>query len=198
MLNTKEKELKAAYVDEAAAIMAHGLNERFEHWQKFFEKDVARVVQLENGDLYAIDKPRIETRFCYGYGTFESDDGARRMANRTATDGGEIFKAKNLARFDDNITSLKDDRMLKYIRVKYICSPENTKIKELEYYYDYEFERAELDAKRDGRYELSDADRQTIIAAYETERKEFEKRLDAYLKRYGTSKLKTWTYWQDE
>lgn len=198
MLNTKEKELKAAYVDEAAAIMAHGLKERFESWQKYFEKDVARVVQLENGDLYAIDKPSIETSFCYGYHGWEDSDGARRMANRTESDGGEIFKAENLARFDANITSLKDDRMLKYIRVKYNGSPENTKIKELAYYYNYERERAELDAKRDGRYELSDADRQTIITAYETERKEFEKRLDAYLKRYGTSKLKTWTYWEDE
>ena len=30
------------------------------------------------------------------------------------------------------------------------------------------------------------------------EREKFEKRLRTYLKRYGTSKLRTWTYWLDE
>ena len=40
--------------------------------------------------------------------------------------------------------------------------------------------------------------KEIIREAFETEIAKFEKRLDAYLKKYGTSKLRTWTYWQDE
>ena len=45
--------------------------------------------------------------------------------------------------------------------------------------------------------ELTESERAAVIAAYETELNKLNKRLDNYLKRYGLSKLKTWTYWQD-
>ena len=45
--------------------------------------------------------------------------------------------------------------------------------------------------------ELTESERAAVVAAYETELSKLNKRLDSYLKRYGLSKLKTWTYWQD-
>ena len=47
-------------------------------------------------------------------------------------------------------------------------------------------------------HEISDADRKLIIAMYEQEKEKMSERLDAYLKRYGLSKLHVWTYWMDE
>ena len=47
-------------------------------------------------------------------------------------------------------------------------------------------------------YILTDDDRQIIRDAYIQAMKAQEKRLDAYLKRYGTSKIKAWTYWLDD
>ena len=44
----------------------------------------------------------------------------------------------------------------------------------------------------------SPEDLKIIISAIENEKEKFEKRLKTYLKRYGLTKLKTWTYWQDE
>ena len=41
-------------------------------------------------------------------------------------------------------------------------------------------------------------DREKLREAYRTERGEFAARLDAYLKRYGLSKVETWTYWLEE
>lgn len=39
--------------------------------------------------------------------------------------------------------------------------------------------------------------RAELVRAYKWSRSMFEKRLQSYLKRYGTSKLHTWTYWRD-
>ena len=45
--------------------------------------------------------------------------------------------------------------------------------------------------------EASDEDIKIILEAEKEERAKFEKRLKTYLKRYGLSKVKTWSYWQD-
>ena len=44
---------------------------------------------------------------------------------------------------------------------------------------------------------LSDEDKKLVIEAHEIELQKFEKRLNTYLKRFGTSKLYTWSYWLD-
>ena len=36
------------------------------------------------------------------------------------------------------------------------------------------------------------------VSSLESEKIKFEKRVDTYFKKYGTSKLNTWTYWKDE
>ena len=40
-------------------------------------------------------------------------------------------------------------------------------------------------------------DLKNILSVYEYEKAKFEKRLNAYLKKYGLSKLKTWSYLVD-
>lgn len=45
---------------------------------------------------------------------------------------------------------------------------------------------------------LSDVDRKAYIEALKIEREAFKKRVNTYLKRYGTSKVHSWSYWQDE
>jgi hypothetical protein len=44
---------------------------------------------------------------------------------------------------------------------------------------------------------LTEEDVQKIKVALEEEKEKFKKRLVTYLKKYGTSKLKVWTYWRD-
>ena len=43
----------------------------------------------------------------------------------------------------------------------------------------------------------TDEEKKQILKGLKFGRQCFEKRLDAYLKRYGTKKLHTWTYWAD-
>ena len=45
--------------------------------------------------------------------------------------------------------------------------------------------------------EIGEADIQAIIDGLEVVKKQFEKRLNTYLKRYGLSKLNVWTYLRD-
>ena len=42
---------------------------------------------------------------------------------------------------------------------------------------------------------MTEEERQTVLSAYKQIREDFEKRLNTYLKRYGLSKIDTWTYW---
>ena len=50
---------------------------------------------------------------------------------------------------------------------------------------------------RDLIHRMSDNEIKQAIVILKEERAKFEKRLHTYLKRYGTSKLHTWTYWAD-
>lgn len=45
---------------------------------------------------------------------------------------------------------------------------------------------------------MNDTDRARLLEACKMQRAKFEKRLQAYLKRYGLSKIKKWTYWDNE
>ena len=66
-----------------------------------------------------------------------------------------------------------------------------------------EYRKGELllcfyDRGRDEGYTLcTDEEKQTILKGLKFGRDMFKKRLESYLKRYGTSKLHTWTYWAD-
>ena len=44
---------------------------------------------------------------------------------------------------------------------------------------------------------LTKEERQELVKGYEEVRKAFIKRLNTYLKRYGLSKVRTWTYLSD-
>ena len=44
---------------------------------------------------------------------------------------------------------------------------------------------------------IGSEDVEKIIIAYEDVRSRFAKRLDTYLKRYGLSKVRSWSYWLD-
>lgn len=67
------------------------------------------------------------------------------------------------------------------MRIMYIYTP----------YYSWEDKRNPNDV------EVSAEQRAMLIKAVEYRLKQFEKRLHTYLKRYGVSKIHTWTYWRD-
>ena len=157
-------------------------------------KKTAYIVELENGDFTDIEKPNIETSFCFGYGycgvSTEEDYQNAASMSRHARTNEEYFLQENLKGLDGMIANFRDDDLRAYKRLHYIGQTEGSHLMNIEFCRYYQ-------APEKGWIEMTDAERQAMIAGYEIVRKQFEKRLNTYLKRYGTSKLHTWTYLVD-
>lgn len=194
--NAKQIELKNKYM--------HIINtEVWPHsksMQDYAAKTAAYIVELENGDITDIDKPRIETRFCFGAGycgmsTKEEWNEAAAMADHART-SQEYFISENLKELDYYISQLSDYANIKaYKRVKYNGSPADSKLKAIDLCRYWESPRTGHNEESPA--ELTIAEREAIIAGYQEVKKAFIKRLNTYLKRYGLSKIDSWTYLVD-
>ena len=159
-------------------------------------KSTAYIVQLADGDIYSIDKPSIETHFCFGYGycgvSTEEQYQDAHDAMHYADTHEDYFISENLKQIDGYIDSLKNDDLRVYKYVHY-CGNCDTRYKNICFIRYYESPASNLkDCK-----EITADERQALIAGYEEVKKAFRKRLDTYLKRYGLSKIRTWTYLSD-
>ena len=97
------------------------------------------------------------------------------------------FIAENLKDLNRSINALKDRG-----KTIYRTTP-NEKEKTVYFYQPY----WGLEPDRASDVPLSGEEREILINALTWSREVFKKRLNTYLKRYGTSKLHTWTYWRD-
>lgn len=183
----EQKALKARY----AALLAA------EVWkdQKMVDycvKKTARIVELSDGALICIEKPAIKTRFCFGYHAnvhYTEEISTAEEAAAHAAKSQEYFITKNLESMDAMLKALENSET--GIRPRYSGTAESTKICALVFPEPWE-------PVPTGYRRLLPEDREKLREAYRTERGEFAARLDAYLKRYGLSKVETWTYWLEE
>lgn len=155
-------------------------------------KKTARIVELSDGALICIEKPAIRTRFCFGYHAnvhYTEEISTAEEAAAHAAKSQEYFKTKNLESMDAMLKALENSEA--GIRPQYTGTAESTRICELVFPEPWE-------PASPGYRRLLPEDREKLREAYRTERGVFEARLDAYLRRYGLSKVETWTYWLDE
>lgn len=158
-------------------------------------KKAAYIVELNNDSYYVIDKPSIEKDFCFGYGycgmsTEEDYQGAAGMAAhaRTSTD---YFIDKNMEPINRWLEDLKDLKTWNvYKRPAYIRQSESCHLVDLRFEHEWDH------YPEDGQ-ELTQDEINAVIAGYEEVKKAFMKRLNSYLKRYGLSKVHSWTYLSD-
>lgn len=189
----KKAELKERYIAYLAA----------ETWQDdemmidYERKHISQVVELDNGELVAIEKPKIKTRFCFGYSHYDdSEERAREMADYASTKP-DYFISENLREFDripDRLRNRPEDANTYNL---YSGTPKDSKVKTISFLTDWEIDEYFPHLKEEFR-KLSPPEIEKLLTAYAEERAIFEKRLYAYLKRYGTEKLNCWTYWRDE
>lgn len=187
-----KSELKKTYID---SVIAESFNESM---RKHFEQTISQVVELSNGYLIPIEKPRIEKNFCFGYSLSRYDsedyDRANKMSLHAKTNE-DYFLEENRKQ----ITSMID-AFYKYncfVRIHYYNAPKDTKIRCIEFVSDYD--KWNMSEEQKSKLEpILEADKELLINAYIEEQKAFEKRLASYLKRYGLSKVRSWSYWQDE
>lgn len=191
-----QKALKEIYKQEAT-----------EYWQNqkmidYCMKKAAYIVELEDGNYTIIDRPEIETHFCFGYGycgmsTEDDWKGAAAMAEKARNDQ-DYFISENLKGLEESIKSLQDESLEIYKFVGYNGQRAETRRRSfriVEMWHNPEYDPwawTMPEVKK-----MTDQERQALIAGYEEVKKAFIKRLNTYLKRYGLSKVKSWSYLSD-
>ena len=170
------------------------------------------IVNLPSGWIYVINKPHIETRFCFGYWVQGHDyEVAQEIADSRKEDV-KAFLRENLQGLDDMIKDLEEAKendgfsdwsKLYILDHKYNWDLKECNIKEarrLGRHLWYDFKDLKNIANRFGStcIEASKEDITAILNGYKEARDLFMKRLQTYLKKFGLSKIHTWTYWADE
>lgn len=176
----------------------------------YFRKKWSGGVRLQNGGILCFEKPSIETRFCFHDEGPDYEYYKELMADKE-TRLKQYFIDQNLGSMDETIRALEvdcrypqDERGYRYDgkawyleRVSYSSQREPLNVWCFHAWCEYDV-RNEPYRYKPGTYEkMTEADRLTILAGMRRERDKFERRLQSYLKRYGVSKIHTWTYWAD-
>lgn len=160
---------------------------QFTQWLKEFggSKYAVGAVRLDGG-YYLIEKPSIDNKFCFSdegeeyefYKSLCADD--KKMA--------DYFMSENLSCFDNKIERItKGDYGDKRVWKK-ACY--NDGRLELCFY-------SSCGTPDEGYTECTEEEKALILKGLRFGREVFKKRLEAYLKRYGVSKIHTWSYWVD-
>lgn len=182
------------------------------HFSYFKEKEYNShfkyIVKLENELYYHIDTPSIETSFCYAddyddYSNYNDPNNSWNECENARTNQ-EHFKRKNLEKLNRYIELFENESTIFVLKKNYSYSDNIVYLEQTKWYgyqdnptiIDYHSGR-ELTKEKDYIRVLSKEDRETIIKAYKQVKKDFEKRITTYLKKYGLSKVRAWSYWAE-
>ena len=182
------------------------------HMTNYCVNKLANIAILPDGGIISIDKQSIETRFCFGESGYDFED-AQKMAYHAQT-SEEYFKKENMASFNEYIKDLEEaltenPRYYLIIRdIHYTGQPENCRLRGTEWKrlcdvldacggsaYLSELPGKHLEALKG--HIASKQELEIILEAYKQARDAHEKKVNAYLKRYGLSKVDSWTYWRE-
>ena len=169
-------------------------------------KNYEYALKFDNSFL-CFDKPRIQTRFCFGYGlngvsTQEDFEGARSQERNMETNQQAFINA-NLEGLNKSVEEIKTfikqwiDQEEKFFSSRhnkiFICKNSYDHLAYLAWSWDYDNIRNKDAIIK----EATKEDLLLIIEVYKQQIENLKKRLNIYLKRYGLSKLTTWTYLVD-
>ena len=165
---------------------------------------VAEMAVLPTGEIIPIEKQRIATRFCFGESGYDYDD-AMRMANHARTNQ-DYFKKENMSHFDNWIQEITGDNIMtitqSYRESERICSVQFMEPWQVVEAFGGCVNLRDIAGKtimyRNVPHRIvTPEEKQIILDAYRKAREAHEKKVNSYLKRYGTSKVESWTYWRD-
>lgn len=179
LLETARNELVKAWGDDNGMV-EHCLNR------------IAAIVPLEKGGYYAIEKPRIETEICYGYGqdgitNCNEEDMA--YAKCKAIAKKRNFIAYNMGEYLDKWSLDSHDE---YVHRQMYPYKDGVQLRDV-----LERECWERHYSHFPSLPVTENDRRNINAAVRRLAEEFRKRLEAYWKRYGDSKIIAHAYLRD-
>ena len=164
-------------------------SELFKTW--CFLDHTAEALKVDEKHFITFDKQDIEKSFCFGWscqGGMTYEEATDMCHNFSEAD----FKAGNLKRFDNKYIHRLKAIKEKQIKLKSVTSKESGA----------EIMYITIDHDVSGDMTLSVEESTRLREAYKQKvqdlRNEFERRLDAYLKKYGLSKIRRWTYCADD
>ena len=183
------------------------------HMQEYIYKKTAFLVELHDWGMLEIEKPTIETKFCFWYhdSPYDTNDYDRANdAENYARTHEDYFINENLEGLNRSIENIKEALNSENLRTKhcnnyYILKhhwnwdSENCKIRGFDVLDKYEEkgEKARQQMNGNDLELMTREDLENWLEWLETVKAQFTKRLNTYLKRYWLSKLHTWTYWAD-
>lgn len=212
----KVTETKAAKVDKEALraefAKAWGSQEMID----FCVNKVAAAAILPSGEIVTVDKQSIETRFCFGESGYDYEEA--QAAARHAAQSQDYFRAENMSHFDKWISDLEEARNMTgnyLLTINAGCYNGQTadcKLRSINFQriskvlddlggsaFLADLPGQTITERGSGRnYRIATREEvDAILTAYKEARAAHEKKVNAYLKRYGMSKVDTWTYWID-
>lgn len=163
----------------------------------YYVKNTDTAAILNCGGIFAVEKERIKTSFWFGYGycACRTEDEAE-SARTAAQSSMEYFRAASMKNCRGLLEEAKTADYM-YIHPR-VCYDKTGAVWSV---WLSAWPAEEVRAL--GRYvpenlrEVSEEDRAAIVAAYEEHCQKHEKKVNAYLKRYGLSKARFNTYWAD-
>ena len=176
-----------------------------EHMKNYCMKETAYIIELSDGSILPIEKPRIKKDFCFGYGMYlqATDEDYKRADNmrKAAETNTDYFINQNLEPLERQLKALKEEHKNVYTSLRYNDEQEGDLLKSYLVTREWETPENDFDNRvfmglRDVK-KISDDDVNLIIEGPEEVKKAFIKRLNTYLKRYGLSKVNAWTYLVD-
>ena len=195
LFSNKKREAVEAYINGAAITEKDEKTDKFTDWlkefietqcksdsdRKYYAKENVGAIKM-NGHFYLIDKPRIENKFC-----FLNDTAATEIYTTLCDDEKKMeqyFIDRNEREFTDKLKRIKDGEL---VRVK-----DSDYLNQFALYIGSSWSYRDDDAR-----DATDEEKALIVEGLEYGLTQFRKRLDSYLKRYGLTKIHTWTYWAD-
>ena len=174
---------------------------------------VSTMAILPDGGIVTVEKAHIEKDFCFGESGYDMDDAV--AAAEHARTSQEYFFSRNMAGFKSYIDSLeasKDDNSNCWLHISdshYTGQTNECHLRCIQFARTTEVLEelgssflSELYGKRvkirgmEGHLgTIEEIDR--VLEAYKEAAADHEKKVRSYLKRYGTSKVHSWTYWRD-
>lgn len=177
--------------DYIKALNDEGIISRIRVSEKYFRNATKHIAKVGEGFI-AIPKERIETHFCFGWSSIgqgaEIEDAFK--SETRANSDESYFINENLKNINRYIESVKNLDV--YIYPKYYVCNADSKI--LSYSAREYWDNSNYKNER----KATEEEKNSIINALEAEKADFVKRLNTYLKKYGLSKLHTWTYCCDD
>ena len=183
---------------------------------KYCTDKAAQIVGMENGRYFIIEKKKIRTDFCFGYSLsrYDTEDYDRaNAAARHASENADYFIRENMKEITGTLDLLDDDRYMPVLYEEYdpvygcpnLCALNFRRVAEIledcgGSAYLEELKGTDKKEARGGRkyHILSGEEKEAVRNAFKEAAARHEKKVLAYLKRYGLSKVNSWSYWRDE